>query len=58
MGRGWKFRHLYTGMTITWLRASTLMPGYFVSLDFFRRNVAYLGYNSNILGPFLGKLMH
>jgi len=54
MGQNWKFRDLYTGMTITWLRASTLMPWYFLSLDFLRRNVPYLGYNSNILGPFLG----
>ncbi len=54
MGKSWKFRDLYTGMTITWLRASTLMPWYFLSLDFLRRNVPYLGYNSNILGPFLG----
>lgn len=51
-GRSYKIRDLYTGMTITWMRASVLMPFYFIYLDYFRRNFDTM-FTSNIIGPFL-----
>jgi len=54
MGMTWRIKDCYTGMGITWLRASTLMPTYFVLIDYFRRNHDNL-FRFNIIGPFLGK---
>ena len=57
MGLEWRFKDCYTGMGITWLRASTLMPTYFVLIDYFRRNHDNL-FRLNIIGPFLGKIIN
>ena len=38
MGRDWMFKNVYTAQGITMLRACTLMPVFFVTLDSFRRN--------------------
>ena len=54
MGNSYKLKDTYTGMKITWIRASTLMPGYFIFLDYFRRNFDET-FRTKMYGPFLGE---
>lgn len=52
MGETWELRKCYTGMGITWMRACTLMPTYFIVFDSLRRHNDEL-FRSNMMGPFI-----
>ena len=51
-GETWKLKDTFTGLRVTWLRASFLLPSYFIFLDSFRRHFDGL-FRSNFTGPFL-----
>lgn len=52
IGKSWELKRTYTGMKITWMRASVLMSFYFIYLDSFRRNFDEF-FRSNVFGPFI-----
>ena len=50
--QSWKFRQLYTGLGVTWLRCQGLMNTYFIIVDNIRRNHPEV-FKVTFLGPFL-----
>jgi len=51
-GQTWKFRKLYTGFGITYVRTLGLMTSYFTIVDAFRRHFDE-AFRSPVMGPFL-----
>ena len=51
-GQGWRFRDVYRGFGVTWLRTQGLMVTYFVLVDSTRRHAPEL-FSFPVFGPFL-----
>jgi len=51
-GEIWRLKDVFTGLKITWIRASFLLPSYFIFLDSFRRHFDNL-FKTNLVGPFI-----
>lgn len=51
-GETWQMRNCFTGLKITLIRGSILLPSYFIFLDSFRRHFDSL-FRTKLLGPFL-----
>ena len=52
MGGGWRFKSVFTGFGVTWVRTMGLLTVYFSLLDTQRRNFP-TAFSSPVIGPFL-----